>query len=138
MKPKTGKDLNKKSNDKVKNESDVEPDNELELVLDYDSSDEMVKEVEKVIRKNKPKVEKTDEEDKGDIKQEVVKKVVTGEAVQKLEKKAKKLGATLLGYSNRLNNKYVVEYDGKKKHFGSIKKDEFLIHGDEKKREKYL
>ena len=56
MKPKTGKDLNKKikSNDKVKNKSD----NELEIVLDYDSSDEMVKEVKKVIRKNKPKVEK--------------------------------------------------------------------------------
>ena len=138
MKPKTGKDLNKKSNDKVKNESDDETDKELELVLDYDSSDEMIKEVEKVIRKNKPKVEKTDEEDKGVIKQEVVKKVVTGEAFKKLEKKAKKLGATSLGYSNRVNNKYVVEYDGKKKHFGSIKKDDFLIHVDEKKREKYL
>lgn len=56
---------------------------------------------------------------------------MTGEAFKKLEKKAKKLGATSLGYSNRVNNKYVVEYDGKKKHFGSI-------HGDEKKREKYL
>ena len=33
MKPKTGKD-------KVKNKSDDETDNELELVLDYDSSDE--------------------------------------------------------------------------------------------------
>ena len=90
MKKKTGKDLNKKSNDKVKNESDDETDKELELVLDYDSSDEMMKEVEKVIRKNKPKVEKTDEEDKGFIKQEVVKKVVTGEAFKKLEKKGKK------------------------------------------------
>lgn len=46
MKPKTGKDLNKKSNDKVKNESDYETDKELELVLDYDSSDEMIKEVQ--------------------------------------------------------------------------------------------
>lgn len=46
MKPKTGKDLNKKSNNKVKNESDDETDKELELVLDYDSSDEMIKEVE--------------------------------------------------------------------------------------------
>lgn len=99
----------------------------------------MIKEDEKAIRKNKPKVEKTDEEDKGVIKQEVVKKVVTGEAFKKLEKKSKKkLGDTSLGYSNRVNNKYVVEYDGKKKHFGSIKKDDFLIHGVEKKREKYL
>ena len=48
MKPRTGKDLN------GKNESD----NELELVLDYDSSDEIIKEVEKVIRRNKPKVKK--------------------------------------------------------------------------------
>lgn len=46
MKLKTGKDLNKKSNNKVKNESDDETDKELELVLDYDSSDEMIKEVE--------------------------------------------------------------------------------------------
>lgn len=49
----------------------------------------MVKEVEKVIRKNKPKVEKTDE-DKGVVKQEVVKKVVTGEAFIKLEEKSEK------------------------------------------------
>ena len=129
MKPKTGKDLNykKKSNDKVKNKSDDETDDELKLVTDNDSSDEMVKEVEKVIRKNKPKVEKTDDEDKGVIKQEVVKNVVAGEAFEKLVKKAKKLGATPLGYSDRVNNKYVVEYDGKKKHFGSIKRN-FTIH----------
>lgn len=80
MKPRTGKDLN------GKNESD----NELELVLDYDSSDEIIKEVEKVIRRNKPKVKKTDEEDKGGVKQEVVKKVVTGEAFKKVEKKKRK------------------------------------------------
>lgn len=48
----------------------------------------MVKEVEKVIRKSKPKVEKTDDEDKRVVKQEVVKKVVKGEAFQKLEKKS--------------------------------------------------
>ena len=64
--------------------------------------------------------------------------MLTGEAFKNLEKKAKKLGVTSLGYSNRVNNKYFVEYDGKKKHFGSAKKDDFLIHGDEKKREKYL
>lgn len=63
---------------------------------------------------------------------------MTGEAFKKLEKKAKKLGATSLGYSNRVNNKYVVEYDGKKKHFGSIKKDDFLIHGDEKREKNIL
>ena len=85
----------------------------------------MVKEVEKVIRKNKPRVQKTDDEDKGVVKQEVVKKVVIGEAFEKLSKKAKKLGATSLGYSNRVHNKYVVEYGGKKKHFGSVKKTIF-------------
>ena len=56
------------------------------------------------------------------VKQEVVKKIVTGEAFKKLEKKAEKLGATSLGYSNRVNNKYVVEYDGKKKTFWFGKK----------------
>lgn len=54
------------------------------------------------------------------------------------KKKAKKLGATSLGYSSRVYNKYVVDYAGKKIYFGSIKKDDSLIHGDEKKREKYL
>lgn len=89
MEPKTGKDLNqkKKSSDKVKNESD---DDEIKLVPDYDSSDEMIKEVEKVVRNNKPKVEKTND-DEGVIKQEVVRKVVTGEAFEKLQKKAKNL-----------------------------------------------
>lgn len=88
MKPKTGKDLNYKntSSDKVKNESD---DDEIKLVTDYDSSDEIIKEVKKVIRKNKPKVEKTDD-DKVVIKQEVVRKVVTGEAFEKQQKKSKK------------------------------------------------
>lgn len=88
MKPKTGKDLNykKKSSDKVKNESD---DDEIKLVTDYDSSDEIIKEVKKVIRKNKPKVEKTDD-DKVVIKQEVVRKVVTGEAFEKQQKKKQK------------------------------------------------
>ena len=138
MEPKTGKDLNykKKSSDKVKNESD---DDEIKLVTDYDSSDEMIKEVEKVVRNNKPKVEKTND-DEGVIKQEVVRNVVTGEAFEKLQKKkkSKKLGATSLGYSNRVNNKYVVDWDSEKIHFGSIKMDDFLIHGDEKKGEKYL
>lgn len=89
MKPKTGKDLNKMKpkTEKNLNKKSNESDNEVELVLDYDSSDEMVKEVEKVIRKSKPKVEKTDDEDKRVVKQEVVKKVVKGEAFQKLEKK---------------------------------------------------
>ena len=52
------------------------------------------------------------------------------------KKKSKKLGATSLGYSNRVNNKYVVDYDGEKIHFGSIKIDDFLINGDEKKKKK--
>lgn len=49
MKPKTGKDLNKMKpkTEKNLNKKSNESDNEVELVLDYDSSDEMVKEVEK-------------------------------------------------------------------------------------------
>ena len=34
--------------------------------------------------------------------------------LKKLQRKAKKLGAKSFDYSNRKNNKYVVEYDGKK------------------------
>ena len=54
------------------------------------------------------------------------------------KKKAKKLGAKYLDYSKRKNNKYVVEYEGKKIHFGSTKYEDYLIHKDLDRREKYL
>ena len=61
-----------------------------------------------------------------------------GDDFKKLQRKAKKLGAKYLDYSKRKNNKYVVEYEGKKVHFGSTKYEEYLIHKDLDRREKYL
>ena len=49
------------------------------------------------------------------------------------QKKAKKLGSTSLDYSKRKNNKDMVEYNGKKIHFGSVN----IIHKDPDRREKY-
>ena len=54
-----------------------------------------------------------------------------GDDFKRLQKKTKKLGAKYLGFSKRKNNKYVVEYEGKKIHFGSTNKDL-------DRREKYL
>ena len=66
------------------------------------------------------------------------KTLVEGDEFKKLERKAKRFGAKSLDYSNRKNNKYVVEYDGKKIHFGSVKYEDYLFHKDLDRREKYL
>lgn len=82
------------------------------------------------------------QEDLSDISEEEetrkpTKNVVTGKDFAKLTKKALKLGAKSLDYSNRKNNKYVVTLeDGKKVHFGSTKYPDFLIHHDEESKEK--
>ena len=76
------------------------------------------------------KEESSDEEDKY---------VVKGKAFEKLNRKAKKLGAESLDYSKRKNNKYVVKLPGGKNlHFGSSQYPDFLIHKDEERKEKYL
>ena len=54
------------------------------------------------------------------------------------QKRQKKLGATSLDYSKRKNNKYMVEYNGKKIHFGSVHTEDFIIHKDPVSRDKYL
>ena len=64
--------------------------------------------------------------------------VVQGANFKKLQKKAKKLGADSLQYSKRKNLKYMVEYNDKKIHFGSAKTEDYLIHHDQVRREKYL
>lgn len=65
--------------------------------------------------------------------------VLTGSEFEELVNKAKDLGAVSLDYSTRKNNKYMVKLsDGKKVHFGSPKYEDFLIHKDEKRRDKYL
>ena len=66
------------------------------------------------------------------------KALVEGDDFKKLQRKAKNLGAKYLDYSKRKNKKYVVEYEGKKIHFGSTKYEDYLIHKDLDRREKYL
>ena len=65
--------------------------------------------------------------------------VVSGKEFKKLTRKAKKLGAELLDYSSRKNNKYVATLSsGKKIHFGSSQYPDYLIHKDKERKERYL
>ena len=57
---------------------------------------------------------------------------------KKLQKKAKKLGASSLDISQRKNYKYMVEYNNKKIHFGSANSEDFITHKDPLRRDKYL
>ena len=67
------------------------------------------------------------------------KNVLTGEEFDKLIENAKDLGAESLEYSSRKNNKYMVKLpDGKKVHFGSPKYEDYTIHNDKERRDKYL
>ena len=54
--------------------------------------------------------------------------------------KQKNLALNILIIRNEkiINNKYVAEYEGKKIHFGSTKYEDYLIHKDLDRREKYL
>ena len=56
--------------------------------------------------------------------------LLQGDDFKRLQKKAKKLGASSLDYSKRKNNKYMVEYNGQKIHFGSVKTEDYLTHKD--------
>ena len=65
--------------------------------------------------------------------------VLTGEEFKKLIKNAKNLGAESLEYSPRKNNKYMVKLPGGKKvHFGSPKYEDYTVHKDKERRDKYL
>ena len=64
--------------------------------------------------------------------------LLQGDDFKKLQKKAKKLGASSLDVSQRKNNKYIVEYDNKKIHFGSVNSEDYLNHKDPVRRDKYL
>ena len=61
-----------------------------------------------------------------------------GDDFKKLQNKAKKLGSSSCDYSQRKNNKYMVEYDNKKIHFGSANSEDYLNHKDPVRRDKYL
>ena len=63
-------------------------------------------------------------------KDSLPKYLLQGDDFKRLQKKAKKLGASSLDYSKRKNNKYMVEYNGKKIHFGSVKTEDFITHKD--------
>ena len=66
------------------------------------------------------------------------KNVLVGEEFDKLIDKAKDLGAESLDYSSRKNNKYMVTLpSGKKVHFGSPKYEDYTIHKDKERRDKY-
>ena len=64
--------------------------------------------------------------------------LVQGDNFKKLQKKAKKLGASFLGYSKRKNYKYIIEYNNKKIQFGSANTEDYLTHKDPVRRDKYL
>ena len=70
---------------------------------------------------------------------QIPKNVLEGEDFKKLQKCAKKLGAKSLDYSKTKNSKYFIELDdGKNVHFGNPCYQDYLIHGDEERRTKYL
>ena len=107
---------------------------------------------DKLIKKNPPKKRKTssgnsDDQDKSPEsikkpkkpipKDSSKKSLLKGDDFKRLQKKAKKLGATSLDYSKRKNNKYMVEYKGKKIHFGSVNTEDYLTHKDPDRRDKY-
>ena len=73
------------------------------------------------------------------ISQKIIQKNLIPESdFRKLRKKAESLGADSLDYSKRKNYKYVVEYNGKKIHFGSAKTEDYINHKDKDRRQKYL
>ena len=64
--------------------------------------------------------------------------ILTGPEFDELIDKAKDLGAESLDYSSRKNNKYMVTLpSGKKVHFGSSKYEDYTIHKDKERRDKY-
>ena len=89
--------------------------------VDQDKLSEEIKKTKNSTQKDSPK-----------------KTLLKGDDFKRLQKKAKKLGATSLDYSKRKNNKYMVEYNGKKIHFGSVNTEDFIIHKDPDRRDKYL
>ena len=89
--------------------------------VDQVKSSEEIKKPKDCIKKDSPK-----------------KTLAQGDDFKRLQKKAKKLGVASLDYSKRKNNKYMVEYEGNKIHFGSVNTEDFIIHKDPDRRDKYL
>ena len=106
------------------------------------------KKSKKLVKKRKTSSHNNFDQDKAIKSIEISKKLIQKDSPQKyllkaddfkrLQEKAKKLGASSLDYSQRKNNKYMVEYNGKKIHFGSVNSEDYLTHKDPDRREKYL
>ena len=135
------------SSDESEKELPIENTEELNKYLQTD--DESIKKTspkksKKRIKKRKTFSGNSDDQDKPSEtkksipKDSLKKTLLKGDDFKRLQKKAKKLGATSLDYSKRKNNKYMVEYNGKKIHFGSVNTEDFIIHKDSDHREKYL
>ena len=99
----------------------------------------------KLVKKRKTSSSNSDGQDKKTKKQILPiqkdspqKYLLPGDDFKRLQKKAKKLGAASLDYSQRKNNKYMVEYDNKKIHLGSANSEDYLTHKDPDRRDKYL
>ena len=103
------------------------------VVKKRESSSSNSDDQEKPVKPIKPKKPK-----KSTPKDTPKKTLVKEEDLNRFQKKAKKLGATSLDYSKRQNNKYMVEYSGKKIHFGSTDTEDYIIHKDPDRRGKYL
>ena len=99
------------------------------------------KKTKKLVKKRKTSShvnENQDKPNKSIQKDSPQKYLVQGDDFKKLQKKAKKLGASSLDISQRKNYKYMVEYDNKKIHFGSANSEDFITHKDPVRQDKYL
>ena len=111
-----------------------------------DEEDESVKKTspkksKKLVKKRKTSSGISDDQDKPKKpiqKDSSLKYLLQGDDFKRLQKKAKKLGASSLDNSQRKNSKYMVEYNGKKIHFGSANSEDYLTHKDPDRRDKYL
>jgi len=64
--------------------------------------------------------------------------IVTGKNFDLLKYRAINLyGAKKLEYSNNMNKKYVVTYKNNKIHFGDTRYEDYLIHKDKNRRNRY-
>ena len=100
------------------------------------------KKTKKLVKKRETSRNNVDQEklvkqNKSTPKDSPEKSLLKGDDFKRLQKKGKKLGVTSLDYSKRKNNKYMVEYKGKKIHFGSTNTEDFIIHKDPDRRDKY-
>ena len=136
------------SGDESEKELPIENTEELKKYLLTDD-DKLIKKIspkktKKLVKKretsshNNVDQEKSVKPKKSSPKDSPKKSLLKGDDFKKLQKKAKKLEASSLDYCKRKNNKYMVEYEGKKIHFGSVNTEDFIIHKDPDRRDKYL